>query len=367
MAIRIWWRKHTAKDGTVTHYARFKIPRRVEGGSIELRPIEKSIGTLSKREGAKEVERWYNEAVEAANALPRTVPTFAEVALTYQQTQGASPYLAPILEKIGNRPVTEINQALMTQLAADIYPGRTPATINRQIFTPVIAALRLSAGDTTYPMPMLKRPKGHDHLPEIDVPDNDWFRAVLPVANPWLRAFLVVNRLHGRRPGELLNRTRGHFDAEARTLLVRDNKGKQNILINLAEPAWAAIMAIPDLTEAEKIRHDDRGKATPRLTKGKEWLFGTPWQSTMRRWLLRACKDAEVPYHMAKEAGRHAFVTGHLAEGKSLKWVQDAGHWKTIQVPAKRYGHLEKQPVHEQARVLSYAPRECPNSVGRVS
>lgn len=45
----------------------------------------------------------------------------------------------------------------------------------------------------------------------------------------------------GRRPGELLNRIRAHFNKEARTLLVRDEKGKQNILIDLAEPAYAAL------------------------------------------------------------------------------------------------------------------------------
>lgn len=351
MAIRISWREHTAKDGTVTRYARFKIPERQEGGAIKFRPVERSVGSVSKREGAKLVERWYQDAVAAADAAPRAIPTFAEVALTYQKTQGPSPYFTPILEQIGNRPVTDINQTLMMELATTIYPGRTAATINRQLFTPVIAALRMSARGDAYKMPMIERPKGHDSLPDLNVPDNDWFRAVLPVANPWLRAFLICGRLHGRRPGEYLNRERKHFDREARTLLVRDNKGKQNITINLAEPAWAALASLPDMTEATHIRRDHRGRNTPRLTEAKKsWLFGTCHKSTMRKWLLKACKDAGAPYHMAKEAGRHAFATGHLKEGKSLKWVQDAGHWKTIKVVAEKYAHLEKQAVHEQAK-----------------
>jgi integrase len=350
MAISICWREHKAKDGTVTLYARFKTPTRTEGGTVELRPVERSVGAVSRREGARKVEDWYKEDLDAANVIPRNVPTFAEVALTYQRTQGGSPYFKPILLAIGNRPVTDIDQRLMMTLAHDIYPGCSAATINRQLFTPVVAALRLSAGER-YAMPMLKRPKGYDSLPALAVPDADWFRKVLPVANPWLRAFLIIGRLHGRRPGELLNRTRSHFNAEAATLLVRDEKGNQNILIDLAEPAYAALCAIPDLDTAAKIKRDDRGKATPRLTKNKrEALFGTSNKSTMRKWLVRACAEAGVEYRMAKEAGRHAFATGALEEGKSLVWLKDAGFWKTIKVPAEKYGHLEKQKVHRQAR-----------------
>jgi hypothetical protein len=66
--------------------------------------------------------------------------------------------------------------------------------------------------------------------------------------------------------------------------------------------------------------------------------------------MMDACKDAGVPYHTAYEAGRHAFVTKSLQEGKSLKWVQEYGRWKRIKTPAERYGHLERQEVDRQAK-----------------
>jgi hypothetical protein len=55
-------------------------------------------------------------------------------------------------------------------------------------------------------------------------------------------------------------------------------------------------------------------------------------------------------YHMHKEAGRHAFVTKSLQEGKSLKWVMDAGRWLTLKIPAEKYGNLEKQEAKWIAR-----------------
>jgi hypothetical protein len=190
----------------------------------------------------------------------------------------------------------------------------------------------------------LRRPEGHGSLPELDVPRDDWYPAVLRVANAWLRAFLIIGRLHGRRPGELLSRTRDHYDPELGTLAIYDGKGDQHIMVQLAEPAIIALNALPDLRTAT----EGAGK---RLTHGmRHALFGTFRKETMRAWLKKTCKKAGVRYHMPKEAGRHAFVTKNLEQGKSLKWVMDAGRWKTLKVPAEKYGHLELQDVDRQAR-----------------
>lgn len=349
MAIRISWREHIAKDGKITRYARYRTPERKEDGTVGTRLVERSVGAVTRREGAKLVEGWFKRDLEKANAEPQTVPTFADVVVAYQRTQGASPYFTPLLLKIGLTPITDIDQALITKVADEIYPNRTPATRNRQVFTPIKAALRMQ-GELGFAIAArLKRPKGHDSIPELDVPEPDWYRKVIPVANPWLRAFLIVGRLHGRRPGELLNRTRQHFDANARTLNVYDTKGKQHIVLNLAEPAWAAIMALPDLSQAKAIGRETPD--SPRLTDTKRLaLFGTNQKTTMRKWLIKACKDAGVPYHMAKEAGRHAFATYAITtEGKSTAWVQSAGHWKTGKAMAK-YIHLEQQNVSAEAK-----------------
>ena len=353
MALRFSIRTHTAKDGTVTRYARFRQPERSETSEIMFRPVERSIGSLSRREGAKLIDEWYREAQERANRpFEQEKPlTFAEVALTYMRTKGRTPFMAPILEQIGERPVREITQQTMTDLAASLYPGRTAATINRQLFTPVIAALRLSSDESTYAMPKLTRPKGHDSLPDLDVPNLDWYKAVIPVANPWLRAFLIIGWLHGPRPGELLSRTKEHFNAETGTLLIHATKTGKKHVLELAEPALRALLAIPDLDSARRIRQGSAGKHAPRLSSGKRGsLFGTHTKFTMRKWLIKACEEAKVRYHMPKEAGRHAFATHNLEDGKSLAWLKSAGRWDTLRIPCEKYGHLEKDGVALQAR-----------------
>jgi integrase len=364
VAIRVSWRKHKQKDGEVILYGRFKIPFRTAEGKIGHRYTERSTLTGEKLKARQYVEAEYQKAYEEAHK-PREgeveSDTFAAAAISYMKNKGSkkSPvdglipasrlkvrankrYLYPVIERIGTKKLSEIDQATVDNLSTELYAGCTAATINRQLHTPIIAVMTFvgHAHD-------IKRPEGHDNLPEIKVPANEWYPAVLRAANPYARAFTIVVRLTGRRPDELLNRTREHFNDELGTLTIWDGKGKQYIVLTLPEPALVAIRALPDLSDAKK----GSTRKGEKLTHAKRHhLFGTNQKSTMRKWMLDACKDAGVPYHTAYEAGRHAFVTKNLEEGKSLKWVMEAGRWKRIKVPAERYGHYERQEVDRQAR-----------------
>src|SRR5262249_49587465 len=103
--------------------------------------------------------------------------------------------------------------------------------INRQLYTPVIAVMKF-ARHAYQP----KRPEGHDNLPALDVPANDWYPAVVRAANPYLRAFLIVQRMTGRRPDELLNRSRDHYVRETGALMVWD--GKESSSFRLSCRHW---------------------------------------------------------------------------------------------------------------------------------
>lgn len=342
MGFRVTFREHREKDGTRILYARYYEPFRDEAGKVRSRRVERSTHTGKRVDARRWAEDEYQKAYEEAHkerAGALADDTFASAARTYMLSNGSKAYLFPLIERLGRKKLSEITQTVVTNLIDKLYPGRTAATVNRQVFTPIIRVMNFAKHKHA-----LERPKGHDSLPDLDVPKNEWYPAVLRVANPWLRAFLIVGRLHGRRPGELLNRTREHFDPELGTLQVYDAKGDQTIMLQLAGPALIALKALPDLRTAKV-------GAGKKLTHGmRHALFGTFRKETMRAWLKDACKEAGVRYHMAKEAGRHAFVTKNLEAGKSLKWVQDAGRWKTLKVVAEKYGHLELQEIDRQAR-----------------
>ncbi len=365
MAIRVSFREHRESSGEITLYARFKIPKR-EGGKVTYGYTERSTGTSQRVKARQRAEEIYQAAYEEAHKpQPGELSdgTFAKAALDYMRhkggrvtpTDGLIPahrlkvrankkYLHPIIERIGLKKLAEIDQALLGWLTEQIYPGRTPATINRQLYTPIIAVMKFAK----HPY-RLQRPEGHDSLPELDIPADDWYPAVLRAANPYARAFLIASRMTGRRPDELLNRTRDHYVSDTGVLLVWDGKGQQFISLELPEPARIAMDALPDIRD-EATGAGSVAKGERRTDAKRGFLFGTNHKSTMNKWIKDACKEAGVRYHMPKEAGRHAFVTKSLEEGRSLKWVMDAGRWKTLKVVAEKYSHLEKQEVDRQAR-----------------
>ena len=357
MAIRIQFREYTDKHSEVTLQARFSVPERQEDGTVKYRRIERSTRTSKQSEARTVAEAIYRQHWQDAYGEKKPEPavrlTFAEAATTYMKTTGNKKYLYRIIEKIGLMACDDIDQDVVTNLADELQPGHSAATRNRHVFTPIIAVINLAAEGKKCIPPLIRRPAGHDNLPPIQIPAEKWYAAVLAHAHPHLRAYLMFVRLHGRRVEEALQSTWKDYNRETGELTVYDRKGNQTIQVLLAEPVAAALLA------AERWRHerkpkDGRKALTRKLKNGvpaTDYIFGTRFRSTIRFWLKNACKAAGVPYYKSKEAGRHAFATRTLEAGHSLKHLQERGKWKTIQMPARRYVHLERQKIDEQVRV----------------
>lgn len=74
--------------------------------------------------------------------------TFAAAALEYMQAGGERRHLARVIEFFGaDLLIDEVDNALLNAAAAAIYPTAAPATINRQLITPVAAVVNMAADD----------------------------------------------------------------------------------------------------------------------------------------------------------------------------------------------------------------------------
>ena len=65
--------------------------------------------------------------------------------MSYLEIGGERLYLKPIIARIGSVPLAKIDQALIEQTARALYPNASPATLNRQAFTPIAAVLNHAA------------------------------------------------------------------------------------------------------------------------------------------------------------------------------------------------------------------------------
>jgi hypothetical protein len=77
--------------------------------------------------------------------------TFIAAAVSYLEVKGDTfsqndrNYLKPIIDHIGSVPLAKIDQAFIERTARTLYPNVSPATLNRQAFTPIAAVLNHAA------------------------------------------------------------------------------------------------------------------------------------------------------------------------------------------------------------------------------
>lgn len=118
--------------------------------------VDRSTGTGDQRLARRILRKWEEEIERGAyQRRPERVTTFLDAAVAYMAATGQRQFLKPLVERLGRVPLAEIDQALVDTTAVALYPNASPATRNRQVYTPVQAIRRHNG--VTEP---LRRPKG---------------------------------------------------------------------------------------------------------------------------------------------------------------------------------------------------------------
>ncbi len=152
---------------------------RVRGTEFSI-PIDRSTQTSDRRLAAKLLAQWRTEAQRLAVAPPdeKRGLTFASASIAYMNAGGEKRFLAPLLKHFREKALAKIDQAAIDAAAVALYPESTPATRNRQVYSPVSAILR-HAGVI---MP-LRRPKGAHDGRRLDWLRQDQAFALLDAAS----------------------------------------------------------------------------------------------------------------------------------------------------------------------------------------
>lgn len=316
-------------------FARGWVPVRAPDGRIARERIERGPGCRSRSECQALCDAT-NKLYEERAASVRRPLTFARAVTNYVTAGGEPRFLTPaLLTRLGPTMCSDIDDTIMSDLSRELFPSGKPATINRQLYTPVVAVLTMAAAGGHCNKPTLRRPKGHDKSPPLEIPTEDWFAEIEPHCSRNLWALLLTLTLHGRRPKELLMLPPEAFDQAAGTLSIPDTKTGDPVLVKLAPICVEAIAAALD------------ARATPHVT-----LFGYRYscRRNVLRDIKRATEKADATYHGAHAIGRHSFATRLLREGYSVKHVMDAAGWTSERMLMRRYAHLAKSEVDDAVR-----------------
>ena len=265
------------------------------------------------------------------HGVARTV-TFGEAALLYLEKGGSERYLDALIVRFGDRKLASMTALDIAAAARDLYPDAKPATVVRQLYTPMNAVLRRAAKDQLCPLMAFDKPTiAHDpvtHASESEV------AAVLAKANPQLAAILTFMTYTGRRVGEAVALIWRDVDlARGHVTIVKTKSGKPH-RVALHPNAHAAIAG-----------------RRPNIIDEAERVFGYASRYSVRTGLARVCRRLGIRILGPHQFGRHTFAARLLADGHSIKVLKDAGGWASIDIVDRHYGHLEHS--HADAAVRS--------------
>ena len=275
-----------------------------------------------------------------ADSAPKPAVFFDEAVSLYAKQGGEVRFTIALLDHFTGRPLDSITLADLHVACEVLYPRWCKTrTIIRQIWTPMNAIYAVAAEEGLCAQIRFKRPKVHKReLPQIDYADDLWLAAARPVLSPRMWLYTVLMSYTGMRVGDLtgiFRETEGLFgrdvDLERRQVTIHNPKNGKTRVAPLPAVIVAAFRAIGPIKPDERVCHLS-------VSSGKQGITQA---------LARAAKRAGIKVLSPHEVGRHAFAARHLAAGKSLKFVQEAGGWETIEIVAKTYGHLEKSQIDD--------------------
>jgi integrase len=113
----------------------------IRGSYLHIKRLHQSTGTADEKIAKRILTKIKREIERGAYADP-AAPTFAGAVISYIQAGGETRFLGRLNEHFRNTPLSEITQAKVDEAAIRLYPDASPATRNRQVYSPVSAVLR---------------------------------------------------------------------------------------------------------------------------------------------------------------------------------------------------------------------------------
>lgn len=283
----------------------------------------------------------------------RRAGTFLGAVAIYLENDGDARFLQPLIDHFKSTPLAKIDQAAADNAARQFYPGLAPATLNRQLYTPLAAVIN-KAAEKNYCSPLkLKRPR----MPKGRVRwilHAEAFKLIEECATHLkpLVAFLLYT---GARVGEALWLDWRNVDLQRGQVQFLDTKNGHDRGVPL-HPDLVAILA--NLPHREGCVFRKQGRLTKRYLPANsnsgepiEYELGEPYApldpndprdtsagSRIKKGFAAAVKRAKITDFHPHDC-RHTWATWHYQENRDLNMLMHLGGWSSLQM-VLRYAHV---------------------------
>jgi integrase len=253
--------------------------------------------------------------------------TFSAAALSYLRAGGESRFIKPLSRHFKGVALDKVDQAAIDEAADMLYPGATPGTRNRQVYTPVSAILK-HAGVV---MP-LRRPKGHAGSPRLRwIQPDEAARLFKACEDAEFRTLLVFLTYTGCRLSEALRLERRDVDL-----------GRSAAFVGRTKNGEARSAHLPPVAVAALANLDLEGEGTVFRYRKNGHLYNT----------LKAAKKAAALSWMTFHTLRHTYATWMRKYARmDTRGLVGTGAWKS-EKSAARYAHVVVSEESRQADLL---------------
>lgn len=300
-------------------------------------------GVRVRRRAGSDDERLAREeaaAVEASilrdawHGPRRAAVGFSAAALSYlthtPRSAGTRALVRRLVLHWVDTPIDRIDQAAVDRARGMLLrPGASPATVRRNLITPLRAILSHGARRGWCEAPRFDLPAEPPGRTAYLLPGEA--RRLLECAAPHLRPLLVYLLATGCRLGEALSLEWRQVDLRGRRVLLEatQTKARRARLVELPPAALVALAALPG-REGAVFR-------TPRGTPYRATGSGAGGGHIKTAW-HRAAAAAGLP-DITPHVLRHTWASWHYALHRDLLLLARAGGWASTAL-VERYAHL---------------------------
>jgi integrase len=263
--------------------------------------------------------------------------------LSYLEQGGSKRFLAPIISHFGTTPLAQIDQSALDRGANKLYPKASPATRNRQFFTPASSVLHHAARRGWCAAPIIERPDQGEERVRWLTPEEA--ERLIEACSPHLRPLVLFLLYTGARAGEALWLDWRSVDLSRVHVSFAKTKNGKARGVPLHPRVVAALANLPH-REGDVFRKPD-GRPYARPTRSDDTSAGTRIKTAFNAACRRAGIDDFSPHDC-----RHTWATWHYAKNRNIAALMTLGGWQSIRM-VMRYAHVN---VDEFAATIERLP-----------
>jgi integrase len=311
-------------------------------GTVAGCPVDESTRTADRKVAEKLLAKRSWELQEASIFGRKAVATYLEAVYFYLQAGGEKRYQARLVEHFGNTPLAQIDQNAIDRTARLLLPRASPATRNRQVYTPISAVLKDAAKRKMCEWRQIERPsQPPGRVRYLTPPEAD---SLISACETHLRPLVIFLFYTGCRVGEALHLDWREVDVAGRQVQFLKTKNGKARGVPLHPRILDALGKLPH-REGRVFRRPD---GEPYAETADRAASGGSIKTAFRA----ACRRAGITDFTPHDC-RHTFASWHYAANRNLAALMEIGGWNSERM-LLRYTHVNVGHLIESIDVLPW-------------